>query len=86
MKARGKPKKISISICSETLSPGSCPASSSLQHALFDASTKPDGTEAIIAEAKDGTVPLTRVRVVFAFGNDLKRRHCVSRGGCCRAI
>lgn len=68
MKARGTPKTINISISSETVSPGFCPASSSLQHALFDGHSKPDGRETTIADAEGGTVPPTHVRVEFAIG------------------
>lgn len=65
------PKTIISSTGLGTVSPGSCPASSSLQHGLFDASAKPGGTESATTGVEDGTpVPPTHIRVVCAFGFD----------------
>ena len=67
MKTRGTPKTISSSICLGTVSPGSCPAFASLQHALFEAITNVGGTKQQLRMR----TTVQYVKVAFAIGFDL---------------
>ena len=53
MKMIGTPKTTESSKIVGTLSAGNCPAATSIQHALFNAGTKSEGTGTTLARALD---------------------------------